>query len=269
MNDEAKGSDAPNMSYYFSDWFSMVKNCKWSICWSIINRTSLIIGGSSESYLNQVIQEEQISCQYQNVTFQLVLAKIKCLYLSEEFMFKLIEVYKTLFDKCFRVHVQIIYRLPAIPTYTSWTHQVLVFCTTAMVTSLVADLLSKLKINVREIHSRKPQGHRNRISDEFRKSKGLILVTSDVSARGVDYPDVTLVIQVEQALSNVAMKNKKAAYKAWLGYYNSSKIGKDKSFLVTLANEFSRSMGLDNPPALPKHILDKIGIRNVPGLRTK
>ncbi|KAI5406286.1 hypothetical protein KIW84_052867 [Lathyrus oleraceus] len=28
------------------------------------------------------------------------------------------------------------------------------------------------------------------------KSKGLILVTSDVSARGVDYPDVTLVVQV-------------------------------------------------------------------------
>lgn len=66
--------------------------------------------------------------------------------------------------------------------------QVLVFCTTAMVT--------ELSLNVREIHSRKPQSYRTRISDEFRKSKGLILVTSDVSARGVDYPDVTLVVQV-------------------------------------------------------------------------
>lgn len=74
--------------------------------------------------------------------------------------------------------------------------QVLVFCTTAMVTRLVADLLGELNLNVREIHSRKPQGYRTRVSDEFRKSKGLILVTSDVSARGVDYPDVTLVIQV-------------------------------------------------------------------------
>lgn len=70
------------------------------------------------------------------------------------------------------------------------------FCTTAMVTRLVADLLGELKLNVREIHSRKPQSYRTRVSDEFRKSKGLILVTSDVSARGVDYPDVTLVIQV-------------------------------------------------------------------------
>ncbi|KAL6952829.1 RNA helicase [Sarracenia purpurea var. burkii] len=75
-------------------------------------------------------------------------------------------------------------------------YKVLVFCTTAMVTRLVADLLGELNLNVREIHSRKPQSYRTRVSDEFRKSKGLILVTSDVSARGVDYPDVTLVIQV-------------------------------------------------------------------------
>lgn len=71
------------------------------------------------------------------------------------------------------------------------------FCTTAMVTKLVADLLSELRLNVREIHSRKPQSYRTRVSKEFKESKGLILVSSDVSARGVDYPDVTLVIQVD------------------------------------------------------------------------
>lgn len=65
-----------------------------------------------------------------------------------------------------------------------------------MVTRLVAELLGELNLNVREIHSRKPQSYRTRVSEEFRRSKGLILVTSDVSARGVDYPDVTLVIQV-------------------------------------------------------------------------
>ncbi|XP_023729119.1 DEAD-box ATP-dependent RNA helicase 31 [Lactuca sativa] len=210
-------------------------------------------------------------------------------------------------------------------------YKVLVFCTTAMFTKLVADLLGELKLNVREIHSRKPQSYRTRISDEFRRSKGLILVTSDVSARGVDYPDVTLVIQVgvpadkaqyihrlgrtgrkgkegegiimlapweefflstlkdlpiskaalplvdpdtkkkvEKALSNVEMKNKESAYQAWLGYYNSNKtIGKDKYRLVELANEFSRSMGLDNPPAIPRLVLGKMGLKNVPGLRSK
>ncbi|XP_015888691.1 DEAD-box ATP-dependent RNA helicase 31 [Ziziphus jujuba] len=210
-------------------------------------------------------------------------------------------------------------------------YKVLVFCTTAMVTRMVADLLGELSLNVREIHSRKPQSYRTRISDEFRKSKGLILVTSDVSARGVDYPDVTLVIQVglpadreqyihrlgrtgrkgkeghgvlllapweefflstikdlpiskapvpsvdpdtkrkvERALSHVEMKNKEAAYQAWLGYYNSYKsVGRDKHRLVELANDFSRSMGLNNPPAIPKLVLGKMGLRNVPGLRSK
>ncbi|KAL6493950.1 hypothetical protein OROGR_031859 [Orobanche gracilis] len=210
-------------------------------------------------------------------------------------------------------------------------YKVLVFCTTAMVTRLVAGLLGELNLNVREIHSRKPQSYRTRISDEFRKSKGLILVTSDVSARGVDYPDVTLVIQigvpadrqqyihrlgrtgrkgkegqgilmlapweeyflssikdlpiskapqplvdpdtrkkVERALSQVEMKNKESAYQAWLGYYNSNRnVGRDKCRLVELANEFSRSMGLDNPPAIPKLVLGKMGLKNIPGLRSK
>ncbi|KAJ6334648.1 hypothetical protein OIU78_011502 [Salix suchowensis] len=210
-------------------------------------------------------------------------------------------------------------------------YKVIVFCTTARVTGLVAEFLGALKLNIREIHSRKAQTYRTRVSDEFRKSKGLILVTSDVSARGVDYPDVTLVLQVglpasreqyihrlgrtgrkgkegegililapweefflstvkdlpitkapvpsidpdtkkklERALSQVDMKSKEAAYQAWLGYYNSQKkVGNDKNRLVELANEFSRSMGLDTPPAISKVVLGKMGLRNVPGLRSK
>ncbi|XP_043716959.1 alpha-L-fucosidase 1-like [Telopea speciosissima] len=74
--DGAKGPNAPNMSYYFGDWFSMVKELQSSInifsdagpdvrwigdekgyagdtCWSTINRTSLRIGdGSIVTYLN-------------------------------------------------------------------------------------------------------------------------------------------------------------------------------------------------------------------------
>lgn len=66
------------------------------------------------------------------------------------------------------------------------------------------------------------------------------------------------------------MKTKETAYQAWLGYYNSNKtVGKDKYRLVELANDFSRSMGLDNPPAIPKLVLGKMGLRNIPGLRTK
>ncbi|CAK9864690.1 unnamed protein product [Sphagnum jensenii] len=75
--------------------------------------------------------------------------------------------------------------------------KVLVFCTTARVTALMAELYKKLGLNTLEIHSRKSQVFRTRVSDEFRKSRGgVIMFTSDVSARGIDYPDVTLVVQV-------------------------------------------------------------------------
>ncbi|KAI4324911.1 hypothetical protein MLD38_030353 [Melastoma candidum] len=74
--DGAKGSNAPNMTYYFTDWFAMVKLLQSSInifsdagpdvrwvgnengfagttSWSTINRTSLSIGnGSIADYLN-------------------------------------------------------------------------------------------------------------------------------------------------------------------------------------------------------------------------
>ncbi|XP_019083669.1 PREDICTED: probable DEAD-box ATP-dependent RNA helicase 48 isoform X1 [Camelina sativa] len=75
-------------------------------------------------------------------------------------------------------------------------YKIIVFCSTGMVTSLMYTLLREMKLNVREIHARKAQLHRTRVSDEFKESNRLILVTSDVSARGMNYPDVTLVIQV-------------------------------------------------------------------------
>jgi ATP-dependent RNA helicase MSS116 len=46
-----------------------------------------------------------------------------------------------------------------------------------------------------EIHSRKSQAQRTRSSDKFRKSRSAVMFSSDVSARGVDYPDVTHVLQ--------------------------------------------------------------------------
>ena len=65
-----------------------------------------------------------------------------------------------------------------------------------MVTSLMYLLLHEMKMNVREIHTRKPQFYRSRVFEEFKESKKTYFVTSDVSTRGMNYPDVTLVIQV-------------------------------------------------------------------------
>lgn len=81
---------------------------------------------------------------------------------------------------------------------------------------------------------------------------------------------ICVAMQVERALIHVEMKSKESAYQAWLGYYNSNKsVGRDKYRLVELANEFSRSMCLDNPPAIPKLVLGKMGLKNIPGLRSK
>ncbi|XP_008238909.2 PREDICTED: probable DEAD-box ATP-dependent RNA helicase 48 [Prunus mume] len=94
------------------------------------------------------------------------------------------------------LHFQIVHQLLMEHISQSPDYKVIVFCTTGMVTSLLFHVLREMKMNVKEMHSRKPQLYRTRISEEFKVSKRLILVTSDVSARGMNYPDVSLVIQV-------------------------------------------------------------------------
>ncbi|KAI8081641.1 P-loop containing nucleoside triphosphate hydrolase protein [Halteromyces radiatus] len=76
--------------------------------------------------------------------------------------------------------------------------KVIVFLPTTKQTMVYAQLFKYLLPNrvVHEIHSRKSQDQRSRIANKFRNSKGGILFTSDVSARGVDYPGVSLVVQV-------------------------------------------------------------------------
>ncbi|GAA6056898.1 hypothetical protein JCM3770_001315 [Rhodotorula araucariae] len=81
-----------------------------------------------------------------------------------------------------------------------------VFLPTTRMTELFASILQQMKAHmpwgrdtlVIEIHSKKNQQQRTRASDLFRNASSgySVLVTSDVSARGVDYPGVTRVIQV-------------------------------------------------------------------------
>jgi ATP-dependent RNA helicase MSS116 len=70
---------------------------------------------------------------------------------------------------------------------------------TTFMRELADDVLpSGRNSNIYEIHSKRTQEARTNTSDRFRndKSGSAVLVTSDVSARGVDYPGVTRVIQV-------------------------------------------------------------------------
>ncbi|RZC74361.1 hypothetical protein C5167_049832 [Papaver somniferum] len=94
------------------------------------------------------------------------------------------------------LHFQIVYQLLKDHVSQVADYKVVVFCTTAMVSSLLFQLLRGMKLNAMEMHSRKPQAVRDRVSEEFQEAKRSILVTSDASARVTNYPDVTLVIQV-------------------------------------------------------------------------
>jgi ATP-dependent RNA helicase MSS116 len=93
-------------------------------------------------------------------------------------------------------HLQIVHHMLKEHMSQDDSYKVIVFCTTGMMTSLMFTLLNEMKMNVRQIHSRLPQLYRTRVSDEFKEVNRIILVSSDVTSRGMNYPDVTLVIQV-------------------------------------------------------------------------
>lgn len=84
-------------------------------------------------------------------------------------------------------------------------YKLLIFFITARQTGFVSEVARLYfkredspqdQLNIFEIHSRKGQGFRNRESESFRNSARGILFSSDVSARGLDYPGITHVIQV-------------------------------------------------------------------------
>ena len=82
-------------------------------------------------------------------------------------------------------------------------YKVIVFFPTARFTGYMASLMGDVAgggigLNVLEIHSRKSQAARNKAAEAFRVGKGVFLFSSDVSARGMDFPDVTRVIQVRR-----------------------------------------------------------------------
>lgn len=77
--------------------------------------------------------------------------------------------------------------------------KVIVFLPTTKATILYGQLFRFLlpEREIMDIHSGKSQEQRTRITKRFKNAhNGTILFTSDVSARGVDYPNVSLVVQV-------------------------------------------------------------------------
>ena len=85
-------------------------------------------------------------------------------------------------------------------TSSALPYKIIVFFTTARLTGFMAEMFNSVSsqtgYKVLEIHSRKAQKARERASEQFRKASSAIMFTSDVTARGMDYPDVSFVLQV-------------------------------------------------------------------------
>lgn len=117
------------------------------------------------------------------------------------------------------------------------------FFNTANLVAHYAELFNAgLGIPVLELHSRKSQSYRTRTADEFRSADSAILFTSDVSARGVDYPGVTNVVQF-------GIADSRESYIHRLGRTGrAGRVGEGLLVLTELETNFLRTLkGLDVP----------------------
>lgn len=75
--------------------------------------------------------------------------------------------------------------------------RVIVFTRTKRGADKVARRLASDGLNAAAIHGNKSQGQRKRALDAFRKGSCPVLIATDIAARGIDVPDVGLVINYE------------------------------------------------------------------------
>eukprot|EP00055_Hartaetosiga_balthica_P003271 m.7199 g.7199 ORF g.7199 m.7199 type:complete len:604 (-) comp2728_c0_seq1:247-2058(-) len=74
--------------------------------------------------------------------------------------------------------------------------KIVVFFNTTAQAQFFSEVFSRDKYKLYTLHSKMQQSKRDRIRGTFKVVDKGVLFTTDVSARGVDYPDVSLVIQV-------------------------------------------------------------------------
>eukprot|EP00816_Leptocylindrus_hargravesii_P008146 CAMPEP_0196805372 /NCGR_PEP_ID=MMETSP1362-20130617/5136_1 /TAXON_ID=163516 /ORGANISM="Leptocylindrus danicus, Strain CCMP1856" /LENGTH=649 /DNA_ID=CAMNT_0042178255 /DNA_START=448 /DNA_END=2397 /DNA_ORIENTATION=+ len=76
------------------------------------------------------------------------------------------------------------------------SYKIIVFFNTARTAGFMASLFRAAKYPILEMHSRKSQAYRTKVAKQFTEQNNVIMFSSDVSARGVDYPDVSLIVQM-------------------------------------------------------------------------
>ncbi len=75
--------------------------------------------------------------------------------------------------------------------------KIIVFVRTRVRAERVAKAMERVKIDVLAIHGDKDQAHRSHVMQRFKKGECNILIATDVSARGIDIPDVHYVINYD------------------------------------------------------------------------
>ena len=106
----------------------------------------------------------------------------------------------TLHQTFLKVHVQFreafLHTLLLTPTNVSRKH-IIVFCNRTATADLLERLLRGLDHKVTSLHSKIPQSDRNSNLSRFRAGASRILVATDVASRGLDIPEVGLIINYD------------------------------------------------------------------------
>jgi superfamily II DNA/RNA helicase len=74
------------------------------------------------------------------------------------------------------------------------TTQAIIFCNTIKKVQWLAEQLAAMNFSITTIHGKMTQQERNDIVQEFRDGKTRLLLTTDLLARGIDVPQVNLVV---------------------------------------------------------------------------
>lgn len=145
-------------------------------------------------------------------------------------------------------HIKIVLSLIISQQLKNPNAKIIVFLQTTKMTMLYASVFKVLRrlypneaFQQFDIHAQRSQDSRTKVSQAFRARAGSVLFTTDVSARGVDYPDVGLVIQVGSA-------NTRDLYVHRIGRTGrAGKAGEAVLILQPLETEFLRTLGDDIP----------------------
>ena len=94
----------------------------------------------------------------------------------------------------------------------------MVFFPTARQVSLAAEVLSQISglPPILEIHSRKSQPARIKAAEQFKTSKSAVLLSSDVAARGVDFPGSVRYIIYPRFFNSFLNIQRDARFASWI-----------------------------------------------------